>query len=269
MTTTTSQSDPISHRVLVADKIAPEGIDRLRSGSEVEVATGLPEAALVERMPGFDALVVRSETKVTAKILQAGERLRIVARAGVGVDNIDVPAATQQGILVVNSAEGNTIAAAEHTVAMLLALSRKIPAAAQSLRSGEWARARFMGVEVSRKTLGVVGFGKIGREVAHRARCLGMQVVAHDVFVNPDLARREGVELVDLPDLFARSDYITVHTPLTRETRGLLGEEAFARVKPGVRVINCARGGIVDEAALLVALESGRVAGAALDVFVQ
>jgi D-3-phosphoglycerate dehydrogenase len=254
-------------RVLVADRISPVGIDRLREGAAVDVATGLTEAELCQRMGDYDALVVRSETQVTAAVLKAGKRLRIVARAGVGVDNIDVPAATEQGILVVNSPEGNTIAAAEHTVAMLLALSRKIPAAAQSLREGEWARGRFVGTEVYQKTLGVIGFGKIGREVARRARGLGMQVLASDVFVSPEQASREGVELVDLPALLARADYVTVHVPLTRDTRGLLGEEEFRMMKRGARLLNCARGGIVDEKALLAALEAGQLAGAALDVF--
>jgi D-3-phosphoglycerate dehydrogenase len=183
------------------------------------------------------------------------------------VDNIDVPVATRRGVIVVNSPEGNTIAAAEHSVAMLLALSRKIPAAAASLKAGEWKRSQFVGVEVYNKTLGVVGFGKIGREVARRAKGLGMQVLASDMFVSPEVARREGAELVDLKDLIRRADYITVHTPLTRETRGIIGDEAFSQMKDDVRIINCARGGIIDEAALLRALESGKVAGAALDVF--
>ncbi|HTE21195.1 MAG TPA: phosphoglycerate dehydrogenase, partial [Armatimonadota bacterium] len=258
---------PSGHRVLVADPVAAAGVERLREGAQVDVATGLTTEQLIERIGDYDALVVRSETRVTAAVLEAGKRLRIVARAGVGVDNIDVPAATQCGVIVVNSPEGNTIAAAEHTVAMLLALSRKVAAAAESLRRGEWKRSQFGGVEVYNKTLGVIGFGKIGREVARRGRGLGMRVIASDAFVTEELARREGVELVELPDLIRQSDYITVHTPLTRDTRGLLDDAAFAQMKDGVRVINCARGGIIDEAALLRALESGKVAGAALDVF--
>ncbi len=264
---TTENGTPEKLRVLVADPVAPAGVEFLRRGAETDVATGLAPEELVARIADYDALVVRSETRVTEAVLEAGKRLKIVARAGVGVDNIDVPAATRCGVIVVNSPEGNTIAAAEHTVAMLLSLSRKIPQAAASLRRGEWKRSKFVGVEVYNKTLGVVGFGKIGREVARRARGMGMQVVASDAFVTPELARREGVELVELPELFRRADFITVHTPLTRETRGLIGDDALAVMKNGVRLVNCARGGIIDEAALLRALESGKVAGAALDVF--
>lgn len=260
-------SEATQPRVLVADPIAEAGIERLRQGAQVDVATGLSEADLIARIGEYDALVVRSETRVTAAVLEAGGKLQIVARAGVGVDNIDVPAATRCGVVVVNSPEGNTIAATEHTVAMLLALSRKIPDAVASLRAGEWKRSQFIGNEVYNKTLGVVGFGKIGREVARRARGLGMRVLTSDAYVNPDAVRREGAELVELSELFARSDYITVHTPLTRETRGLVGPAAFAQMKEGVRILNCARGGIIDEKALLEALESGKVAGAALDVF--
>lgn len=260
-------SSATRHRVLVADQIAEDGVSILRSGAEVEEAFNLPEAALCERVRNFDALVVRSQTRATGAVLRAGERLRVVARAGVGVDNIDVPTATERGILVLNSAQGNTIAAAEHTVAMLLALARKIPAAAASLRAGEWKRGKFVGNEVYRKTLGVIGFGKIGREVARRAIGLGMHVIASDVFLTPEQAEHEGVELAELPELLPRCDYLTVHVPLTRDTRGLLADAEFAQMKPGVRIINCARGGIIDEAALLRALDAGQVAGAALDVF--
>jgi D-3-phosphoglycerate dehydrogenase / 2-oxoglutarate reductase len=257
------------YRVLVADPISPAGVEFLRRGAEVDVATGLSKEELIERIPEYDALVVRSETRVTEEVLAAGTRLKIVARAGVGVDNIDVAAATHCGVIVVNSPEGNTMAAAEHTVAMLLALSRKIPDAVRSLRGGEWKRSQFVGVEVYNKVLGVIGFGKIGREVARRCRGLGMQVLAHDAFVAPEVARREGVDMVDLPELYGRSDYISIHAPLTRDTRGMVDEGAFAAMKDGVRIVNCARGGIVDEGALLRALESGKVAGAALDVFEQ
>lgn len=254
-------------RILVADPVAKAGIERLKPAGEVDVATGLSEEELIERIPNYDALVVRSETKVTEPILAAARRLKVVARAGVGVDNIDVAAATRYGVVVVNSPEGNTIAAAEHSVAMLLAMSRKIPDAAASLRRGEWKRSQFVGVEVYNKVLGVIGFGKIGREVARRARGLGMRVLAFDAFVTPEIARREGVELVELKELYRESDYITVHTPLTRDTRGLINDETLALMKDGVRLINCARGGIIDESALLRALDSGKVAAAALDVF--
>ena len=260
---------PGPFRVLVADPIAAAGVERLRQWAEADVRTGLTPEALVEIIPAYHALVVRSETRVTEEVLAAGRLLRVVARAGVGVDNINVPAATRHGVVVVNSPEGNTVAAAEHTVAMLLALSRKIPDAAASLRRGEWTRSRFVGVEVYNKILGVVGFGKIGREVARRGRGLGMVVLAADAYVPPELARREGVELVELDELLTRADTITIHTPLTPETRGMLSTHAFTRMKDGVRILNCARGGILDEAALLVALESGKVAGAALDVFEQ
>jgi D-3-phosphoglycerate dehydrogenase len=252
----------------VADKIAAEGVARLEQGAAVDVATGLSAAQLQDKIPDYDALVVRSETQVTESIIAAGRRLKVIGRAGVGVDNIDVPAATRHGVIVVNSPEGNTVAAAEHTIAMLLALSRKIPDAMAAVREGQWKqRSRFIGVEIYNKALGVVGLGKIGREVARRAQGLGMQLLGSDVFVSAEQAKQLGVELVELPELIRRADYITVHTPLTRETRGLLSDEQFAQMKRGVRLINCARGGIIDEAALQRALEAGIVAGAALDVF--
>jgi D-3-phosphoglycerate dehydrogenase / 2-oxoglutarate reductase len=255
-------------RVLVADKIAAEGVARLEQAAQVDVATGLSESQLVARIPEYHALVVRSQTQVTEPVIAAGRRLKVIGRAGVGVDNIDVAAATRHGVIVVNSPEGNTIAAAEHTIAMLLALSRRIPDAMASVRAGLWGqRNRFIGVEIYNKALGVIGLGKIGREVARRARGLGMQVLGSDVFVSAEQAKQLGVELVELPELIQRSDYITVHTPLTRETRGMLGDEQFAQMKRGVRLINCARGGIIDEDALQRALDAGIVAGAALDVF--
>ncbi len=257
------------YRVLVADPIADAGVAQLRLGASVDVRTGLSPAELLAIIPDYDALVVRSETKVTADVMVAGSRLRVVARAGVGVDNIDVRAATEHGIVVINSPEGNTMAAAEHTVALLMAQSRKIPDAVASLRAGEWKRGKFLGVEVCNKTIGVVGFGKIGREVARRCLGLGMKVLASDAFVTAELVRREGAELVELAELFRRADYITVHTPLNRETRGMLGPTSFSMMKDGVRILNCARGGIIDESALLAALNSGKVAGAALDVFEQ
>jgi D-3-phosphoglycerate dehydrogenase len=255
--------------VLVADPIAAEGVERLREHLSVDENHRLEPAELVRLIGEYEALVIRSETRVTRDVLEAGKRLRVVARAGVGVDNVDVEAATRCGVIVINSPEGNTIAAAEHTVAMLLALSRKIPEAAASIRRGEWQRGRFLGVEVYNKVIGVVGLGKIGREVARRCRGLGMVVLASDAYVPADVARRDGAELVELDVLIERADYITVHTPLNRETRGLFSDAAFARMKPGVRLINCARGGVIDEAALLRALESGKCAGAALDVFTE
>ncbi|MBI3910094.1 MAG: phosphoglycerate dehydrogenase [Armatimonadetes bacterium] len=256
-------------RVVVADPIHPAGIERLRAGAVVDVATGLTAEALRARLSEANALVIRSETRVTAELLAAAPRLQVIARAGVGVDNVDVPAATQRGIIVVNSPEGNTIAAAEHTVAMMLALSRKIPAAAWSLRAGEWRRSAFVGVEVYNKTLGIIGFGKVGREVARRAQGLGMRVIAHDLYVSVEQAQRENVELVELDELLASADYISLHAPLTRDTINLLDRDKFARMKDGVRIINCARGKVINETALLEALESGKVAGAALDVFAK
>lgn len=254
-------------RVLVADRIAEAGVARLQAGAEVVVATGLPPEELCRRVAEVEGLVVRSETQVTAEVLAAGRRLRVVGRAGVGVDNIDVPAATRHGIVVVNSPEGNTIAAAEHTIALLLAMARQIPSAVASLRAGEWKRSQFVGVEVYNKTLGVIGLGKIGLEVARRGLGLGMRVIGSDAFVAPEQAVRQGVEWVELPDLLRRADFITVHTPLTRDTLGLLGAAAFAQMKPGARVLNCARGGIIDETALQEAIAAGTLAGAALDVF--
>jgi D-3-phosphoglycerate dehydrogenase len=254
-------------RVLVADRVAEPGVERLREVAEVLVETGLDEAALCERLATVDALVVRSETQVTASLLEAGHRLKVVGRAGVGVDNIDVAAATRRGIVVVNSPEANTIAAAEHTIALLLAMARKIPAAVASLRAGEWRRGQFVGVEVYNKALGIIGLGKIGTEVGRRGLGLGMRVLAYDPFVTPEQALRLGAEWVELSELIRRSDFITVHMPLNRDTRGLLGDAEFAQMRRGVRILNCARGGIVDEEALRRALDAGQVAGAALDVF--
>jgi D-3-phosphoglycerate dehydrogenase len=257
--------------VLVADPIAPEGVAYLRRFAAVEERHGLGTAGLAAIIGEYDALVVRSETKVTAPVFAAAERLRVVARAGVGVDNIDVEAATRRGVVVVNSPTGNIAAAAEHTVALLLALARHIPAANAALRAARWERARYVGVEVRGKTLGIVGIGKVGAEVARRAGegGLGMRLLAADPYAAPEHARKLNAELMPLEQLLAESDFITLHTSLTTGTRGLIGAAELARTKPGARVINCARGGVVDEAALLAALESGHLAGAALDVFSQ
>ena len=227
----------------------------------------LSEDELVRLIPDYDALVVRSETRVTARALEAGARLKVVGRAGVGIDNIQVDAATRHGIVVVNAPTGNTIAAAEHTIAMLLALARHIPQANGVMQAGGWDRSRFIGTEVQGKTLGIVGLGRIGQEVARRADGLQMNVVAYDPFVAADVAERLGVRLVDLQELLREADFITLHTVLTPETRGLIGPDALSKVKPTARLINVARGPLVDEAALLHALNEGRLAGAALDVF--
>lgn len=255
------------NRVLVCDPLAEEGLAILRGSCDVDVKTDLPEDEIVRIVGEYDALVVRSGTNVTARIIEAGKRLRIIGRAGTGVDNIDVEAATRRGIPVVNAPEGNTLAATEHTLAMMLALARNIPQANASLKKKEWKRSRFMGFELNEKTLGIVGLGRIGREVAKRANAMAMRCVAYDPFISRERARELGVELLPLDELFRQSDVITVHTPLTSETRHLINAEKIAMMKKGVRLINCARGGIIDEKALYEGLKSGKVAGAALDVF--
>ncbi|MBI4518224.1 MAG: phosphoglycerate dehydrogenase [Deltaproteobacteria bacterium] len=259
------------HRVLVSDKLAAEGLDILRAapGVEVDHLAGLTPAELIEKIPGYHGLVVRSETKVTAAVIAAAANLRVVGRAGIGVDNIDVEAATKKGIVVMNTPGGNNVTTAEHAVSMLLSLARSIPQATASMKAGKWEKGKFMGSEVCNKTLGIIGIGNIGGLVADRAQGLHMKVVAYDPFIAPEAAARLGVELVTLDELYVRSDFISVHTPLNPDTRNLIGAAAFSRMKKGVRLINCARGGIVDEAALGAAIESGHVAGAALDVFAQ
>jgi len=256
-------------RILVADPLAEDGLARLRREGEVTVVSKLAEADLIERIPEFDALVVRSETKVTAPILQAGKKLRVVGRAGVGVDNIDVAAATRHGILVVNAPRGNIVAAAEHTIALLLALARSVPQADASVHRGEWTRSKFIGVEIRGKTLGVIGLGNVGSEVAKRAHGLEMEVIAFDPVVSEERAELFNVQLVPLDVLLERADFITVHVPLVDATRGLIGARELAMMKPAARLINAARGGVVDEAALYQALKVSRPAAAAADVFEQ
>jgi len=254
-------------KVLVSDPIAKEGIELLQKHFDVDVKTGLEKSQLIEIIGGYDALAVRSETKVTADVLEAASNLKIIGRAGVGVDNIDVPAATQKGILVVNSPAGNTIAAAELTMALILSLARNIPQGHNSLRSGEWKRSKFVGNELYGKTLGVLGLGKIGTAVAKRAQSFEMEIVGCDPFVSEDYAKKLGIELVDFDTLLKRSDYITLHVPATKDTKGSFGPKEFAKMKDGVRIVNVARGGIVDEAALAKAVEDGKVAGIAFDVY--
>ena len=258
-------------RILVADPIAEEGVAYLRGFGDVDERHGQSADRLAEIIGAYDALIVRSETRVTSAIIQAGAKLRVIARAGVGVDNIDIEAASRQGVVVVNSPTGNTAAAAEHTIALLMALARHIPEANAALRAGRWERARFVGTEIRGKTLGIVGLGKVGIEVARRAGegGLGMRLLAADPYASPDTARKLSVELVTLDELLPQADFLTIHTALTATTRGLIGTDALARMKPTARVINCARGGVVDEAALLDALSAGRIAGAALDVFTK
>jgi D-3-phosphoglycerate dehydrogenase len=255
--------------VLVCDAIAPEGLELLQSHLEVDVRTGLSPAALVGTVPGYAGIVVRSQTNVTAEVIQAATGLRVIGRAGVGVDNIDVDAATRKGVIGVNSPMAVNAAAAEHALALMLALARQIPQADASLRAGRWERGAFTGIELRGKTLGVIGLGNIGSELASRAAALGMRVLGVDPYVSDEYAMRLGVTRADMPTLLKESDFISVHVPLTPTTRGMLGERELAAAKPGVRIINCARGGIVDERALLKALDSGQVAGAGLDVFAQ
>ncbi len=254
-------------KVLVADPISEEGIAILSSCAEVDVKTGLKPDQLISIMGDYDALVVRSQTQVTAKVIEAGKKLQVIGRAGVGVDNIDVEAATQRGILVVNAPTGNTIAATEHTIALMLALARHIPQANASLKSGQWRRNDFMGIEVKNKTLGIVGLGNVGSEVARRARGLEMRVIGYDPFVSTDYAHNLQVELVALEQLLKESDFITLHIPLTASTKGLIGAKELAIVKPNARILNVARGGLIDEEALVKALKEKRIAGAAIDVF--
>lgn len=254
-------------KVLVSDPIDQVGIDILSQVAQVDVKTNLSPEELVQIIPEYDALMIRSGTRVTQAVIEAGNQLKIIGRAGVGVDNVDVPAATRKGIVVVNSPEGNTIAAAEHTLAMMLALSRYIAAANQSVKDSQWDRKSFTGVEVYKKTLGVVGLGKIGAHVATVARAMGMKLLAYDPYVSLERAEQLGCQVVELDMLLQQSDYITLHLPKTPETSHLINAEALAKMKPTARIINCARGGIIDEAALAEALKQGKIAGAALDVY--
>lgn len=258
-------------KILVSDPLSEEGLKILKEVKEfqVDVITDLKPEKLKEVIKDYDALVVRSATKVTKDVIDQAQKLKAIGRAGVGLDNVDLDAATQKGIIVMNTPAGNTISTAEHTMSMLLALSRNIPQANASTKKGEWKRSKFMGVELYSKILGIVGFGRIGSEVARRALSFGMKVLAYDPFLSKEVAEGLGVEVVELKDLLGRSDYITVHTPLTEETKHMISTEEFSLMQKGVRIINCARGGIIDEAALLDALKEGKVAGAALDVFEQ
>ncbi|MBE3577196.1 MAG: phosphoglycerate dehydrogenase [Limnochordales bacterium] len=256
--------------VLVSDPLSEEGLAVLRRDPRirVDVRTGLSPEQLLQVIGEYDGLIVRSQTRVTEEVLEAGKRLKIVGRAGVGVDNIDVPAATRRGILVVNAPEGNTIAAAELTFALLLAVARHVPQAYVSLvKEKKWDRHSFMGVQLQGKVLGILGLGRIGTAVARRAQAFEMRVLAYDPFVSAERASELGIDLVDVDTICREADFITVHTPLTPQTRGLINRERIQMMKPTVRLINCARGGIIDEEALAEALASGRIAGAALDVF--
>ncbi len=259
----------MAFRVLISDSLSKEAVDILEKEKEfkVEVNTKLTPDELKKVIKDYDALLVRSATKVTKDIINAADKLKIIGRAGVGLDNVDVEAASKKGIIVVNTPGGNTISTAEHTFSMILALSRNIPQADLSMKKGEWERKKFMGVELYGKILGVVGLGRIGTEVAKRALSFGMKVLAFDPYLSAEKAKELGIELVDLTHLFKNADYITVHTPLTDDTKHIVSDKAFGLMKKGVRIINCARGGIIDEEALAKAIESGKVAGAAFDVY--
>jgi len=255
-------------KVLASDKIAEVGLKMLQdAGIEGEMIAGLPEDELIKIIPQYDALVVRSATKVTPKIIEAGKNLKIIGRAGVGVDNVDLPTATKNGVIVVNSPEGNTVAAAEHTWAMLLSMARQIPQAHGKLKAGNWDRKSFKGVEVFNKTLGVVGLGKIGRRVASYALGMGMKVIGFDPFVTEENAKTLGVELKKLEEVIKEADFLTFHIPKTKETAGMINAKSIATMKKGVRIVNVARGGIINEQDLYEAVKSGQVAAAALDVF--
>jgi len=254
-------------KILVTDNISQLGIDLLSKDHQVDIRLGLSHDELRDIVAEYSGLVVRSETKITEDIINAGSKLRVIARAGIGVDNIDVSAATNVGIAVVNAPTGNIIAAAEHTIALILASARSIPQAHLSMKDGKWNRSTFMGVELRGKTLGIIGIGRVGSEVAKRARSFDMEIIAHDPFVNEDYATRIGVTLQPLEELLSKSDFISIHTPLTESTESFLGARQFSLMKNGCRLINVARGELIDDAALLDALSSGKVSMAALDVF--
>ncbi len=256
-------------RVLIAEPLSPRAEEILAAGEGFEVINkpGIPRDELLEIVKGADGLLVRSGTKVDEEVLGAGDRLKIVARAGIGVDNIDLDRASRQGIVVVNAPDGNIITTAEHTIALMFGLARKIPAAVRSVKEGRWERSKFVGSELSAKTLGVIGLGRVGSIVARLAGNLDMNVIAYDPFISAEAAEKRGVKPVSFDELLAQSDYITLHVPKTPETTGLIGAEEIAKMRRGVRIINCARGGLVSEAALADALDSGQVAGVALDVY--
>src|SRR4028118_1547356 len=255
-------------KVFVADDVNEEKLAPLRdAGFTVEKRIKLSTEELAGAMKDFDGLIVRSETKVRADLMDKLPRLRFIGRAGVGVDNIDVKGATARGIVVMNSPDGNTITTAEHTIALLVSMARNVPQAHALLQTGVWDKKKFVGVELSGKTLGVIGLGRIGRHVARIAKGFGMNIFAYDPFVSIEQAKDLGFEVGGLDDVFSKADFLTIHTPVTDETRNIIGKDAFTRMKTGVRLVNCARGGLVDETALLEAIENGTVAAAALDVY--
>jgi D-3-phosphoglycerate dehydrogenase len=255
-------------KVLISDKLSPRSAQIFKeSGVEADVKTGLSEDELIKIIGDYDGLAIRSATKVTAKVLQAAKKLKVIGRAGIGVDNVDIPAATAAGIIVMNTPFGNSITTAEHAIALMFALARELPAASDSTHAGKWEKNRFMGVELAFKTLGLIGCGNIGSIVADRAQGLKMKVIAYDPFLTLERARDMNIEKVELDELLKRADFISLHTPLNDSTRNILNKETLAKAKKGVRIINCARGGLINESDLKAAIESGHVAGAALDVF--
>src|ERR1700688_4265789 len=259
-------------KVLISDALSPAAVQIFRDrGVEVDFQPNLgkDKERLAEIIGNYDGLAIRSATKATAKILEKATRLKVIGRAGIGVDNVEIPAATAKGVIVMNTPFGNSITTAEHAITLMLALARQIPQADASTQAGKWEKNRFMGVEITGKTLGVIGCGNIGSIVAERAQGLKMTVIAYDPFLSPERAIDLGVEKVDLEDLFKRADFITLHAPLTDKTRNIIDAQALLRMKRGVRIINCARGGLADEQALRAALDQGQVAGAAFDVFTE
>ncbi len=257
-------------KVLISDKLEKQAVDILQAkGLQVDINTELTPEQLKEKIKGYDALIVRSKTKATKEIIDASDNLKVIGRAGVGVDNIDIPAATAKGIVVMNAPSGNTISAAEHAFALMFALSRNIPQAHSTLKGKKWDKKKFSGVEVYGKTVGVIGLGRVGSHMANMAKGVGMKVIGNDPLITKEKAQSIGVELVSLDELFAAADFISLHVPRTPETKNLIGEDALNKMKKNVRIINCARGGVVDETALYNALKAGKIAGAALDVFAQ
>jgi D-3-phosphoglycerate dehydrogenase len=255
-------------KVLIADKLSPAAVAIFKErGVEADVKTGLSKEELIKIVDQYDGIAIRSATKLTADVLKAAKNLKVVGRAGIGVDNVDIPAATAAGVIVMNTPFGNSITTAEHAISLMLALARELPAANASTQAGKWEKNRFMGVEITGKVLGLIGAGNIGSIVADRAKGLKMRVIAYDPYLSQERANDLGIEKVELNDLLARSDFITLHVPMTPETKNILSADAIAKTKKGVRIINCARGGLIDEHALKAALDNGHVAGAALDVF--
>src|SRR6202000_2786804 len=255
-------------KVLIADKLSPAAVAIFKErGVEADSITGLSKEELLKIVDQYDGIAIRSATKITADVIKAAKKLKVIGRAGIGVDNVDIPAATAAGVIVMNTPFGNSITTAEHAISLMLALARELPAANASTQAGKWEKNRFMGVEITGKVLGLIGAGNIGSIVADRAKGLKMRVIAYDPFLSADRAQELGVEKVELNDLLARADFITLHVPMTPETKNILSAEALAKTKKGVRIINCARGGLIDETALRAAIDNGHVAGAALDVF--